>query len=620
MKTRLKMLQQIAQNMGWRYVKYRAGFELRKRTGFLKKDFPTETKPQHWISLKDWKNQKVKFFFESREQLQFEQNPSAALKEKVDNYKRGVLRFFSATDFELGKNYDWLTNPDSGYRYELKHWTEIPDYSSQTGDIKYVWEKSRFSFLYDLIRYDYHFGEDQSQFIFDEIISWIDANPVNRGPNWRCSQEISLRVLNWTFALNYYKNSETLTEETFQKIIGSIYWQMRHVYANIDFSRIAVRNNHAITETLTLYLMGLLMPFFPESKRWKSKGKQWFEEEIAYQIYEDGTFLQFSMNYHRVVIQLLTWAFYLAEKTGEKFKEVVYERAKKSLDFLMVCQDETSGQLPNYGANDGALFFPLNDADYRDYRPQLNVLHYFFDKTNYTVGQEDIHWFGGDNHSVVAKTFRGAFKFDKGGYYIFKEDDSLSFIRCGSHKDRPSQADNLHLDVWVKGINVLRDAGSYKYNTDADSLRYFLGTRSHNTLMIADNDQMLKGPRFIWFNWSQAVSAEIVEAQEYFEFEGKIRAFEHVAKGTIHTRKFRKYKNDLHWHIIDSHTINRAVKIRQIWNTALHLPFEIMFENTNAQKSESKGYFSGYYGQKEESRAITFETEKLKIETHIKIS
>ena len=32
-----------------------------------------------------------------------------------------------------------------------------------------------------------------------------------------------------------------------------------------------------------------------------------FEKEIDYQIYKDGTYLQFSMNYQRVVVQLLTW-------------------------------------------------------------------------------------------------------------------------------------------------------------------------------------------------------------------------------------------------------------------------------------------------------------------------
>src|SRR5206468_2603796 len=100
----------------------------------------------------------------------------------------------------------------------------------------------------------------------------------------------------------------------------------------------------------------------------------WFEEEIAYQVYEDGTYLQFSMNYHRVVVQLLTWAIVLSKKNGERFSEVVYERAKKSLVFLRTCMADENGWLPNYGANDGALFFKLSNNHFRDYRPQLQAL------------------------------------------------------------------------------------------------------------------------------------------------------------------------------------------------------------------------------------------------------
>ncbi len=218
------------------------------------------------------------------------------------------------------------------------------------------------------------FKEDQSEPVFGEIDSWIAANPVNCGPNWRCSQEISLRVLNWTFALHYYKNAPALTSERFARIIQSIYHQVQHVAAHIRFSRIAVRNNHALTETLALYLVGVLYPFFPESNRWKQDGKRWFEEEVAYQIYEDGTFLQFSMNYHRVVIQLFTWAIQLAHLNGESWSEVLYDRARKSLHFLRTCQDDATGWLPNYGNNDGALFFPLSESHFRDFRPQLNAL------------------------------------------------------------------------------------------------------------------------------------------------------------------------------------------------------------------------------------------------------
>jgi hypothetical protein len=617
---KLIFIYKVLKNMGLRYVGFRIIFELRKKTGLMKRDFPTNPTATHWISLGDWKKRSNTFFFDSKADLTFEKQPTQILKEKVQKNKKGILTFFSAIDFDLGRNYDWLTNPDNNYKYPLKHWTEIPDFSSETGDIKYVWEKSRFSFLYNLIRYDYHYSDDQSAFVFDEIQSWIEANPVNQGPNWRCSQEISLRVLNWIFALNYYKDSAYLTEDVFQKMMNSIYWQMRHVYSNIDFSRIAVRNNHAITETLSLYLVGMLMPHFSEAKIWKNKGKQWFEEEIAYQVYEDGTFLQFSMNYHRVVIQLFTWALYLSRKNGETFSDVVYDRAKKSLNFLQVCQDETSGQLPNYGANDGALFFPLNDSDYRDYRPQLNALHYYFNQSSYVSNQEDINWFGVKESKLVEISKQGIFSFDAGGYYVMKDAETLTFVRCGNHKDRPSQADNLHLDVWVKGQNVLRDAGSYKYNTKPEFLKYFLGTISHNTVVLDDYDQMQKGPRFVWFDWSQAVSSKLLETNEYFEFTGTIHAYKHLEPDIFHTRRIRKYKKTLFWEVEDSLKINKSYKVRQVWNTDLTLQSECdIIPQQEVSIIKKQGYYSGYYGIKEETKQLIFETKSNTLTTHIKI-
>lgn len=607
--------------MGLRYVGYRIIFEIRKKTGLMKRDFPTNPASKYWISLEEWKNGNIYFFFSNKAGLTFEKQPTQLLKDKVEKNKKGIFTFFSAIDFDLGKNYNWLTNPDNNYEYPLKHWTEIPDFSAEIGDIKYVWEKSRFSFLYNLIRYDYHFSEDQSVFVFDKIQSWIDSNPVNQGPNWRCSQEISLRVLNWIFALNYYKDSEQLTEEVFQKIINSIYWQMRHVYSNIDFSRIAVRNNHAITETLSLYLVGMLMPHFTEAKVWKKRGKKWFEEEIAYQIYEDGTFLQFSMNYHRVVIQLFTWALYLSKKNGEVFADVVYERAKKSLNFLQVCQDKTSGQLPNYGANDGALFFPLNDSDYRDYRPQLNTLHHYFNQSSYTSNQEDIYWYGIKEDKLVEISNQGIFSFNTGGFFVIRDYDTLTFVRCGNHKDRPSQADNLHIDVWVNGQNVLKDAGSYKYNTSSELLKYFLGTISHNTVVLDGYDQMQKGPRFIWFDWSQAISSTLFETDEYFEFTGTIHAYKHLEPNIFHTRRIRKYKKALFWEVEDSLKINNSYKIRQVWNTSLTLQSKCeIIPQQEVSIIKQKGYYSGYYGIKEETQQLIFETDKPNQTTHIKIN
>lgn len=611
---------QLISNMGWRYISYRITHELKKRSGLLKRSFPVNPAQRQFLSLAEWKSSSKPFFFQSRENLSFDKKPDEKLREACLRILNGEVQFFSYQYIKLGTDYDWVTNPDSGFQYDItKHWTEINDYNKEAGDIKYVWEKSRFSFLYTIIRNDYHFEEDHSGFVFDQIENWMDANPINMGPNFKCSQEISLRVLNWILALYFYKSSSCLTENLFQRIIHYIYWQLHHVYYNIDFSRIAVRNNHAITETLTLYIVSTLFPQFPESSKWRVAGKKWFEQEIAYQIYDDGTFLQFSMNYHRVVIQLLTWAIQIADLNNDKFDNTVYEKAYKSLDFLYQCQEDTNGYLPNYGSNDGALFFKLSDNDYRDYRPQLDALHILLTgKSLYKTDFEDIHWYG-DNKNYLFQPLvkkEGIIDFKIGGYYLIRDKDTLTFIRCGNHKDRPAHADNLHLDIWYRGENLLLDGGTYKYNTDEKSLKYFMGTESHNTVMLDDYDQMLKGSRFIWYNWSQCISAGTKEDSEYFEFKGKISCFSYLSDGICHERIVRKYKNKLEWDVTDV-IYNKPEKciLKQMWHTKSD---KVIFQFENSLKKEN-GYYSSYYGQKENIIQWELTTSKETINSKILI-
>jgi len=699
---------QLLQNMGWRYVWFRLTYEIRRRVGLLKAKFPTNPPIISIIALKKWKGLPIKFFFESRDSLLKEiqgsnnKQISASLKTQIAEYKQGHFLFFGAKYYPVAS---WLINPVTGYEYDItRHWTEVSDFSAVAGDIKYVWEKSRFAFFYPLIRYDLQSGEDLAETIFGEIDSWIAANPINCGPNWRCSQEISLRVLNWTFALHYYKNSPALTEARFQKITQIVHWQARHIESNIDFSRIAVRNNHAITETLALYLVGLLYPFYPESGRWKSKGKKWFEEEVAYQIYEDGTFLQFSMNYHRVVIQLLTWAVRLSELNNDRFAEIVYDRARRSLDFLQACQDPKTGWLPNYGNNDGALFFPLNDDHFRDYRPQLSALAAVLGEK--MEDAEDLFWYGfqlsavggrqsavgnrqsavGDWQGVVGKgqsadgtpnteliphgrprqdSYRtgGSAKthdFSKGGYYTLSDADSLTFIRCGAYKDRPFQADNLHLDIWVNGDNILRDAGSYLYNTDEKWVKYFAGTASHNTVMLGEYDQMRRGPRFVWYDWVKeavgswqsdvgsgqsvvdnadasvgskpAVALNLKDeisnvtgqrSKVEIQFEGKIKAFGQVGKNIHHRRKVTKIAGECQWIIEDwLENTPEGLPMHQIWHPSPTF-FEIFSISAfnqlgdEMQVTVSEGWYSEMYGIKEPACRLVFSTSERYLRTEI---
>jgi hypothetical protein len=623
---RVKQVANLIRNMGMRYVLFRAGYEVRKKTGLLKKAHPVDPPFQKFINIEDWKIQQVKFFFDHRSELKVSIEKNQILKQQAESILDGKYLYFGSVEYDLGVLSDWNTNPDTGYKFNVnKHWSDINDFSKEAGDIKFVWEKSRFGFLYTLIRYDHHFKKDLAPFVFKEIEGFIDLNPINLGPNFKCSQEISLRILNWTFGLNYYRDNSGLTALLFEKILNSIYWQTRHVYSNINFARIAVRNNHAITETLTLYLVGLLYPFFPEAKKWRTKGKKWFEQEIEYQIYSDGTFLQFSMNYQRVVVQLLTWAIGLAKANNESFKEVVYQRAKACLDFLTACMNFKNGRLPNYGANDGALFFPLSNNDFGDYRPQLEALSILLERPCPVGQMEDKFWYGLPAIEVKAAktdTVEKLYSFKNGGYYILKEAETLTFIRCGDHKHRPSQADNLHIDIWVNGENIMRDAGSYKYNTDEETIKFFFGTASHNTVMLGDYDQMEKGSRFIWYYWSGPASGEWKEENDYFEFTGKLHSFKHVARNIIHTRVVRKYKNKLKWEITDNIDSPVDLPMTQIWNP--YEKFDILFSISAFDKSErllqtsfKDGWYSGKYGKKEPTTQILYTSARRYIRTII---
>ncbi|WP_350291625.1 heparinase II/III family protein [uncultured Croceitalea sp.] len=604
----------IIRNMGMRYTQFRLFYEFRRKTGLLKSKFPTQPKfIDCTITLDEWKKNAPKFFFESKESLKITKNQHSELHETFNDIKNYAYTYFSKTKLSLGKDFDWITNPETGYKYELIHWSQIVDLSKQAGDIKYVWEKARFSFLYDIIRYDYHFDKDCSKLVFNEIESFLGHNPINLGPNYRCSQEISLRILNWSFALYYYRNSAALTEERFKSIMNAIYWQLHHVYNNINFSRIAVRNNHALTETLMLFLGGLLFPFLPDTKKWSVKGKKWFQEEIAYQIYKDGTFLQFSMNYHRVVIQLLTWGIKLGEIHDSPFNSTVYERAKKSLYFLRQCQDEQSGKLPNYGANDGALFFKLTNDDYRVYTSQLNDLSaVLFNEVS--KQDESQRWYGITNAKIITQEYNNLAAFPLGGNFVINDGSTKTFIKCAQYKDRPGHADNLHVDIWLDGENYIWDTGSYKYNTTEEYSEFFSRCHGHNTVSLDGRDQMLKGSRFIWNYWTKKAKANLSETPNTHEFSGQFQGFPELGNKIVHKRSLSKKKGRNKWTISDSlqNAENLTAQLYWHFNPETYNQIDIVCKDCDGKLLNpviEEKWCSNYYGEIEPSIRHTYMSE-----------
>jgi hypothetical protein len=71
-------------------------------------------------------------------------------------------------------------------------------------------------------------------------------------------------------------------------------------------------------------------------------------------------------------------------------------------------------------------------------------------------------------------------------------------------RGRPSHADQLHMDLWWRGLNLALDAGTFQYNAPPPWDNALAGTAPHNTVMVNAEDQMTRAGRFLWLDHAQA--------------------------------------------------------------------------------------------------------------------
>lgn len=127
------------------------------------------------------------------------------------------------------------------------------------------------------------------------------------------------------------------------------------------------------------------------------------------------------------------------------------------------------------------------------------------------------------------------------GLQVLRKGNIAIYICYPSFRFRPSQADALHVDLWLDSNNLLRDAGSYSYNTELKWLNYFNGTASHNTVQFDDRDQMPRISRFLFGNWLKTSRLEtLIEDTEAVRFGAGYQD----SWGAMHFRRI-KLRSDL---------------------------------------------------------------------------
>lgn len=573
--SRLTRQAELLRRFGLRWVLFRAAYALRMKSGLLKRRFPrvdveqiplsdlvlpgTPTEPQAYVAFREAAS--PRFLFDLGKPPDAGELTRIATEagrrrtlDVADDYCRGRFLYYSRHVHDLGWPPDWMLNPFTGGGHDsTRHWCDTPTFSPTLGDIKDVWEPSRFACAYWFVRAHAMTGDEKYPAAFWELFeSWRRANPPNMGPNWKCGQETALRTMAWCFALCGFWRAKATTPGRVVDMAKMIAVQADRIAGNIAYA-ISQKNNHALSEAVGLLTAGLLFPEFRAARRWESIGRRVLEREVPRQVYDDGSFVQHSMNYHRVMLHDCLWAVRLAELNGRPLSPQLRERIGKAGEFLFEMLDLESGRVPNYGANDGALILPLAACDYVDYRPTVQAARYMAAcRRSLPPGPWDemLVWLHGKEAASAPISIEKprSRRLDPGGYYTLRSGRSWCMVRCHAYRDRPAHVDMLHLDLWHDGVNVLGDTGTYKYFTpDRPRLERFLPDISaHNTVEIDGVGPLSRISRFLWMPWPKA---RCLDHRDRF-WQGEHYAYNRYPWHVVH-RRIVELTDGEQWQITD---------------------------------------------------------------------
>lgn len=416
---------------------------------------------------------------------------------EAEGIMEGRFRLFSKQEFSFGNPPDWHLDPWSGqHASDDRHWSRIAPLGEI--DIKRVWELNRHGWALVLARAFARTAEPRFAEGFWRLFSdWCEHNPPNRGANWMCGQETALRLMNVVLAATTMRATAPAQYVLLLRFVAA---SAERIAGHIGYAR-SQRNNHILSEAAGLWTASLLFPELKGASGWREMARAFLEEVAEQQVAADGAYIQHSFNYQRLALDLLVWCICLGRAHGEADLPAAQAALRRGAEFLEQMTDASEGHLPNYGPNDGACFLALSDVPFEDFRPAV--------QRSLAVGgrgasgnDESLIWLGLAPAAEPARPPRGSFA-SSSGYFTLRGAETWAMVRAGKYSSRPAQADQLHVDLWWRGINVACDPGAYSYNGEQGWKNALAGTAVHNTVTVDDEDQMLRATRFVWLDWAQ---------------------------------------------------------------------------------------------------------------------
>jgi len=525
LRTLLKAPVELGWKSTWQYALYQSGL----RSGYFRLRTPAPALEKIQSQLPS--SPRAIFALPDKQTLQNILGETIpALLQEADAVTEGKFRLFEGP----------LTNFTLAHQTPLLHWSQFErGKASVDGDIKFIWEPARAGWAFLLARAFYISGDDDryAQSFIQLFDQYQQENPPYRGPNWVSAQEASLRIMAFCFAYQVFSTSEKFPDTTRCELKLAIALNAHRISPTLCYAR-SQRNNHLISEAVGLYTAGKFLEGYPPAHGWERSGKEIFQRAILDQIDEDGTYIQHSTNYHRLMLDEALWMVSIANSSGDSFSQAVLQKLALATQHLYKMTDANSGHVPNLGNQDGSNVLPLATADHLDYRATIQAAsRQFLGKNAFENGSWDEKsvWL---NISSQAESHH-----DLEDPLLLHSPHGWASLRAVTYHARPAHADQLHVEIWHKGQNLALDAGTFLYNAPPPWQNALRTTQVHNTICIDRRDQMLAAGKFLWLDWADAEIQRSTPASVTARLNG-------YAKTTVtHTRTLSSTQNG--WKVMD---------------------------------------------------------------------
>lgn len=359
---------------------------------------------------------------------------------------------------------------------------------------------------------------------------------------WR-TIETGIRMENWLKAMCYFEGSPAITPEVMDTFIGSVTEHAEFILSVFDSYHLM--SNWGVLANHGLYLAGVMLPSTPRTALYADTALERLEKEMRIQVYPDGVQWEQSPMYHNEVMRCFLDVVLLAQRNGKALPQAIREGTRRMLYASLTAQKPDGHELCMGDSDDidQRDLMTIGAAVYRD--GTLKSAGYAkpdFDSV-WELGMEDTKAYEALDTEFPSEPCSALW--DSGNFYLRSGWDADAFyahFHCGTLGAGHGHSDQLHIDVFCRGEDILLDPGRYTYVNKPERFA-FKDSDAHNTCTVDGENFYACSDSWGCSKLCRAVNQKFRDCGSYAYTEGGHLGYAH--NGVFVNRRVIYLKPDL---------------------------------------------------------------------------